>query len=282
MKENRFERQICFFGKKGQSILKNTHVCIVGVGGIGSHLIQQLAYLGVGSFSLIDHDRLETSNLNRLIGSYHDTPINIPKVSIMEQLIKIINPGIKVNKVFKSLISKSGFKAVKKSDFVFGCLDNDGARLKLNELCVAYEIPYIDTATEIILETLDYGGRVVSVIDKSRCLYCLDLISPDEARLYLENPNRRKDEDDIYGVPKKLLEEKSPAVVTINGIIASIASTEFLLHRTGIRDAKPYLKYNGKTGILTLNIDEPKDGCYCCKTIRGKRKKAELEKDILD
>ncbi len=281
MNDNHFERQILFFGKEGQSILHNTHVCVVGVGGIGSHLVQQLAYLGVGSFSLIDNDHLETTNLNRLIGAHHDTPINTPKVAIMEHLIRSINPDIKVNKIYNNLVTKSGFQAVKKSDFVFGCMDNDGGRLVLNELCLAYEIHYIDTATEIIPKTLDYGGQVVSIIDGTRCLYCLGLISPDEARRYLENPFALKDEEAIYGVSKKQLEGSGPAVVTINGVIASIAATEFLLHRTHKRNAKPFLRYFGKTGRLALITDEPKENCYFCKEIRGKREGANIEKKYI-
>ncbi len=286
MKYDQFERQIRFFAKEGQDTLHDTHVCIVGIGGTGSHLVQQLAYLGVGSFSLIDPDNFETTNLNRLIGAHHDTPMNTSKVDIMEHLILSINLDIKVNKIYDNLISTSGFQAVKQADFVFGCVDNDGARLALNELCVAYEIPYIDTATEIIPETLDYGGHVVSIIDRNRCLYCLDIISPDEARRYLENPNARKDEETIYGISKEWLEDSGPAVVTINGIIASIAATEFLLHVTGIRNAEPYIEYNGKMGRilrreLNTNASKPKENCYYCEEIRGKRECANVENKYL-
>lgn len=277
MKYEQFDRQMRFFGKEGQDILQNTHVCIVGVGGIGSHLVQQLAYLGVGLFSLIDSDNFETTNLNRLIGAHHDDPMDTPKVNIMERLILSINPDIKVNKIHENLISISGFQAVKQADFVFGCIDNDGARLVLNELCLAYEIPYIDTATEIFPKTSDYGGSVVSITDGNRCLCCLGLISSDEARRYLENPDARKDEEAIYGVSKEWLEDSGPAVVTINGIIASIAATEFLLHITGIRKAKPFLSYNGRRGIVNLNTDEPREDCYFCKMIRRKRDDANVE-----
>ncbi len=279
MIKNRYDRQIRFFGKEGQAILSKTHVCVVGVGGIGSHLVQQLAYLGVGSISIIDDDKLEETNLNRLIGAKHNNLFDMPKVDIMEQLISSISPEIKIKKILDNLISKAGFTAVKQSDFVFGCLDNDGPRFILNEICLAYEIPYIDTATDIISKT-DYGGRVVSILDETRCLQCLDLISPEEVRRYLENPSIRKDEETIYGVNKKLLDGKSPSVVTINGIIASIATTEFFLHQTKIRKAKSYLKYHGCRGIVNEVTDKPKEDCYWCKNIRGKREKANFERYI--
>lgn len=280
MIKNRFERQIRFFGKEGQIILSNTHVCIVGVGGIGSHLAQQLAYLGIGSISLLDDDKLEETNLNRLIGAEHKNPVGKPKVDIIEQLINSINPEIKINKVYANLISKIGFATVKQSDFIFGCLDNDGARFILNEICLANEIPFIDSATDIISKT-EYGGRVVSIIDEDSCLQCLGLISSEEVRRYLADPDIRKDEESIYGVNKELLDDRSPSVVTLNGIIASVAATEFFLNQTEIRKAKVYLKYHGNRGILTEVIDEPDNDCYWCKEIRGKHEKIDFNKYII-
>src|SRR6266568_7826983 len=71
-KNNRFERQIRLFGKDGQDKLARLRACIVGVGGLGSHLVQQFALLGLGRITVIDPDIVEISNMNRLIGARFD------------------------------------------------------------------------------------------------------------------------------------------------------------------------------------------------------------------
>jgi hypothetical protein len=68
-KRERYARQEYFFGKDGQRKLEKTRVAIVGVGGIGSHIAQQLAYVGVNDFILLDNDKVDGTNLNRLIGA---------------------------------------------------------------------------------------------------------------------------------------------------------------------------------------------------------------------
>ena len=175
MNMGRFERQTRFFGKKGQKRIRNAHVVVVGAGGIGSHVIQQLAFLGVGGLTIIDPDELEETNRNRLIGSYYCDPIpGTKKVYIAERLIHSIDPSIKVKVVPKKLRTKESFTAIKNSDYVFGCVDNDESRFILNELCIAFEIPYFDLASDI--KNNHYGGRVFINFDENGCLYCYDLL----------------------------------------------------------------------------------------------------------
>ena len=129
---------------------------------MGTHVVQQLALLGVGRITLIDKEELDTTNLNRYVGARHYDPIpGTPKVNIGYSQVKEINPNIHVELIPHSLISEQAFNAIIKASHVFGCLDNDGARLILNELCAAYTLPYIDLASEIIpSNSTDYGGRV--------------------------------------------------------------------------------------------------------------------------
>ena len=68
--DRRYARQVALFGIEGQRRIEGAFVSIVGLGGLGSHVLQQLAYLGVGRFALIDDDAISDSNLNRLIGAW--------------------------------------------------------------------------------------------------------------------------------------------------------------------------------------------------------------------
>lgn len=278
MDQELFNRQIQFFGLKGQEILHQLHVTIVGVGGTGSHIAQQLAFLGVGTIAIVDDDTLEKTNKNRLIGVQSSDEIGTPKVDIVERNIKNISPTTTVIKVPQPLISNEGFEAIKTSLFAFGCVDNDGARLVQNELCVAYEIPFIDVASDIINDNGEYGGHIISVIDNQSCLYCLGQIDPQEANRHLLNPAARKDWEAIYGVDKKLLGEGGPSVVSINGIVSSLAVTEFMLHVTKIREVKRFLQYKGSRGIVVDKKEIPKPNCYYCQCVRRTRELANLDK----
>src|SRR2546422_7013576 len=103
---DRFERQERLFGKEGQAKLTAARVAVVGVGGLGTHVVQQLALLGVGELALIDSEELATTDRNRYVGARHDDPIpGTPKVVIGERTAMGIDPAIKVVKIPASLVS---------------------------------------------------------------------------------------------------------------------------------------------------------------------------------
>jgi hypothetical protein len=69
-------------------------------------------------------------------------------------------------------------------------------------------------------------------------------------------------------------------VVSINGVVASLAITEFIVGVTGIRPPHHLLTYYGHLGKVTVNTDEPRPDCYYCKGIRGYRARADVERYI--
>lgn len=278
---DRYNRQILLFGKEGQEKIQKSYVGIVGAGGLGSHLIQQLAFLGVGKMVMIDPDEVKETDLNRLIGSYqNDVTAKAKKVDVAARLVHSLDPSIDVNAIPKNLIDEESFSEIKKSSCIFGCVDNDGARLVLNELCAAFEIPYFDLASDIQVENGDvvYGGRIFVSIDSNGCLYCYNLISPSQARLDLMSPLARIDEKTIYGVSTEYLDQTGPSVVSINGVIASLAVTEFIAMIVGLRPPNRLLQYHGRRGIVNVSLDEPSPDCYYCKHVRGRRENAEVDR----
>ncbi len=280
MGSDRFDRNIRFFGKEGQSRLKNTYVVVVGIGGLGTHVVQQLILLGVGRLTLIDMEELDNTNLNRYVGARNDDPIpGTKKVEIGSRMVDEINPVIQACKVPEQLTSEESFNAIIQADYVFGCLDNEGARLILNELCAAYSKPYIDLATDIFLgKPPTYGGRICISWDGQGCIVCYDELDIAEAQEDLENPEARQARKAIYGISHEDLNEAGPSVVSINGIVASFAVTEFMLWVTGIRLPKRLCTYHGSKGIVTVSINEPAPDCYYCKGIRGKGDAADVQR----
>lgn len=161
-------------------------------------------------------------------------------------------------------------------------MDNDGARLVLNELCVAFEITYFDLASDILYDenSLMYGGRVFVNFDDKGCLYCSEEISAAGAAADLSSPETRKDRGDIYGVSKDHLTATGPSVVSINGVVASIGVTEFMVRVTGLRESRRFLQYYADKGIIReREIDlSASANCHYCKSVRGKREGANIER----
>ena len=171
MNDARFDRNVRLFGEDGQRQIRATTCAVVGVGGLGTLVVQVLSLLGVGGLKLIDSEEVDVTNRNRYVGVRHDDPLpGTKKIDVGEQLAHIIDPEIRVQKIHGSFVSTVGYTAIRESDFVFGCLDLEGARLILTEVCAAYSRPYIDLATDVIPgESLEFGGRVCFSRDGDGC-----------------------------------------------------------------------------------------------------------------
>lgn len=238
----RFSRNEALFGAEGQAKIAATKVAIIGVGGLGSHVAQQLAYLGVSDYSLVDFDIVTESSLNRLVGAIAgDVTSRTKKVAVGERTIKAVAPGAVVEGIDGRVIDSKTERAVARVDIVFGCLDRDVHRLELMELCSRYAKPYFDLASDTAGEGKDliFGGRVV-FCDGSRCLVCLTEIL-DQAAIARDrmSPEQLETNRRIYGVHPSALPGTGPAVVSINGVVASLAVTEFMVLVTSLRQPLP-------------------------------------------
>jgi molybdopterin/thiamine biosynthesis adenylyltransferase len=267
----RFDRQLLLFGKRGQEKIADTHVTITGLGGTGSHAAQQLTLMGVRRFSLIDADYATESSRNRLIGMrLSDVAAKTPKVLIAERMIREIEPDAAVTVVNDTFLSEAGAVEMARASVIFGCLDRDGARLLLNEFACAYNRPYFDIATDTEDNggRVTFGGRLMVRTNTYGCLYCLDLLDRQAVRRDLTSPERRDEENQMYGVPRDGLGNRGPSVVSLNGILASIAITEFMVFVTGVaRRPVSLLRYDGIRGIVNEPKDAPRPDCpYCTET----------------
>jgi len=278
MTSERFDRQMRFFGKEGQERIAGSHVAVIGVGGLGSHVVQQLALLGVGHLTLLDSEELALTDLNRLVGARHDDAIpGTAKVDIGARLVASINPSMKVETIRESLVSEAGLAAVIHATHVFGCLDSEGTRLVLNEWCAAYGKPYFDLASDIIPgNPPTYGGHVCAAWNGDGCLACLGVLDIAEAQEDLAGPKVRADRAALYGVSQDALERSGPSVVSLNGVVAALAVTEFMVAVTGLRLPNRFMTYYGSTGKVTVSQDPPHHDCYYCKGIWGRRDQADV------
>jgi hypothetical protein len=276
--DDRFDRNERLFGKEGQAAIRAARVTLVGAGGLGTHVAQQLTLLGVGELTPVDHEELSKSNRNRYIGAWATDPIpGSLKVDLIVRLVSLTDPTIKVTPINCVFPSLEALEAVKSADYVFGCFDGDGPRFVLNEACIAYDKPLFDLASDVP-EPGCYGGRVTVVMRKGGCLHCRGVLDARDVRRYLSPSEALENEDAEYGIRRNALGEAGPSVVSINGVVASLAMTEFMVAVTGLREPVRHLEYRGHLGTVSKRTDDPSVNCYLCQGLRGVGDAAQLER----
>ncbi|OGO52537.1 MAG: hypothetical protein A2148_08570 [Chloroflexi bacterium RBG_16_68_14] len=259
-----YHRQVLAIGEEGHARLRSTRVAVVGLGGVGSVVAQQLAHLGVRQFVLVDDDHVERTNLHRLVGAVA-SDAGTAKVEVARRQIKAVNPTADVTLIPSSARTAEALDALRGMDVLCGCVDTDAGRLILNELALAYLIPYIDCGVGIVAgrEGLEEAGGKVSVWTPGRpCLMCTKDINPCIAAEELETQQEqefRRLHGYVAGahVPE-------PAVISLNSTVASLAVTELLALVTGVRPSLHYTYYDlleGRSGARLCNAD---DRCTAC------------------
>lgn len=261
----RTDRNERLFGSDGQAAIAKLVVVIAGLGGLGSHVAQQLAYLGVRIFRLLDPDVVTASSLNRLIGAVpDDVERRSPKVAVGDRQIAAIQPGAAVECFPHAVDDERAVAALDDADIVIGCLDNEPARLQLLTMAMARGIPYLDLATEIYPEAPEYGGRLIWSRLGRQCLSCIGALDQEELRVASMDPEQRAAYERTYGLNLGTLGRPGPSVVSINGVVAALGVTELMVWATGLREPFDQLAYRGHAGALRRPMDPPTPSCYYC------------------
>lgn len=141
----RFAANSRVLGNSGQQALSKKHVVIVGIGGVGSWAAEALARNGIGELTLIDHDDISISNINRQIHSM-DSTLDQAKVDVMHNRIMDINPDCQCNAIDDMLVTKNMSKYLDgKIDFVVDAIDSVRFKTDLIYHCKRNKIPIITT-----------------------------------------------------------------------------------------------------------------------------------------
>jgi molybdopterin/thiamine biosynthesis adenylyltransferase len=175
-----FDRQIRAFGSAGQRVLRGLHAGVVGLGGTGSAVFEQLVRLGVGRITAIDDDIITISNVTRIHES-GAADVNASKVDLAAKAAERIGLGTNVNTVFGRITDESVAKALRHCDVVFGCTDDNRGRAILSRMAYWYLLPVIDTAFLVDVDDGDVRGlfgRVTTVVPGVPCLMCRRRIDP--------------------------------------------------------------------------------------------------------
>lgn len=264
----RFSRQIQAFGAQGQARIRATRVGIVGLGGIGSAVAQQLALLGVRHFVLVDGDTLEESNLNRFIGADAlDATRQRRKVDVMRDTLEAIDPTtMRIDTHNAHFPTPASVDALKTCDVLFGCTDSHGSRLLLNTFAIQYMLPYIDIGVGLNTDSdgkiTESGGQYRVVMPDGYCLECIRAINPAQAADDLLPPDQRQRRQEHGYIPTEDIH--APSVVFLNGTLASMAVGEFLNLLTAYRPPQRLVYYFlHNHGTLSIQAERRHDCAVC-------------------
>lgn len=227
-------RHAQLFGSGTTQMLRGISVAVVGCSGTGSPLIEMLARLGAGRLVLVDPDRVEEKNLNRIVNSTRvDADRNRLKVEVIARAIASMGLGTEVEAIPENLMTPRAIKAVAECDIVFGCMDSVTGRHLLNRLATYYILPYFDVGVSLEADGLGGINEAIGAVHyirpdgstlQDRKVYTAEQLHAEGLRL--SDPVAYKAQlkaGYIRGV-----DEDRPAVISINTQMASTAINEFL------------------------------------------------------
>jgi tRNA A37 threonylcarbamoyladenosine dehydratase len=136
-----FERTHILLGDAGLACLASRHVVVAGLGGVGSYCAEALARAGIGRLTLIDHDSVATSNINRQLPALLST-VDQPKVELMAARVRDINPECDLRTLREFILPESVAAQVPAdADYLIDCIDSLNCKVALVEHCVRIGVP---------------------------------------------------------------------------------------------------------------------------------------------
>jgi hypothetical protein len=232
-----YDRHARLFGDVGQHILGSLKVGIIGLGGGGSLINEELSRLGVGQIVAVDFDRVERTNLPRIVGATEaDVQLKRYKVEVAERVAREANPHLQYEAVVGSVVDEATARLLSDADFLFLAGDSMQARLVFNALVHQYAIPGIQVGAKVQVDQAT--GEIGSIFAVTRpvlphpeggCLSCHQLINGTKlAEEALSEGQRRAqryvEHDDV----------PEASVITLNALSVAPAVNEFMMMFTGL------------------------------------------------
>ena len=254
---DQYSRQVMLeqIGYQGQLKLKNSTVCVVGVGGLGNPITTRLAAMGVGKLRIVDRDVIELSNLHRQT-MFDEDDVGQVKVEVAARKLKKSNPQVEIEALPISINDYTALDVVEGCDVVIDALDSVNARYSLNKACIEKNIPCVLGAA------VGVTGQVFTVIpNESACYYCMF---------------PALDEDSM---PTCSLEGVHPSILSVVGGIEVHEAVDVLIGKTP-KSSQKFLSIDLEnlefSSVRTFKQDE----CSVCGT--GKKNEVPKQELILE
>lgn len=237
--DERFARQVLALGTDGQRALRALRVGVVGLGGVGSVVCAQLAHLGVGEIIAVDGDRVEASNVSRILGVRSGDNGKVHKTEVARRYVEQTGLPVTFRAVERYLQHRDDGRQLTGCDVILSCVDRHLPRALLNRLAYEALVPVIDMGSGFRVELsgriVGAAGRVVIVGPGRPCLACWGHIDPDALRIEALSADDRAAlaaEGYVAGA-----EIPQPSVMPFNTMVAGAAVIELLRLVTGFAGA---------------------------------------------
>jgi hypothetical protein len=227
-------REAQAFGEGTVDLLRSLTVGVVGCSGTGSFVVEQVARLGFRKLVLVDPDKVEEKNLNRIVNaSKEDAYLGRHKVQVMASAIARMGLGQEVLPLAVNVLSREAVFALAECDIIFGCMDGVEGRNLLNRLCTFYLIPYFDVGVKLQADgqggIQNINGTVHYLQPGKSSLFSRGMYDMEQVRaegLRRVNPvmyEEQRQQGYVRGVAVD-----RPAVVSVNAFFAALAVNDML------------------------------------------------------
>ena len=263
---DQFDRNIRAFGGEIQQVLGNLRIAVIGCGGTGSAVIEQLVRLGVRHLHLFDPDTLTVGNVTRVYGSYL-SDVGEPKVNLITAHVGRIAPDAEVVTTQAKVTLESAAKQLLDADVIFGCTDDNAGRLVLSRVASYLLTPVIDCGVLLSSgsggQLIGIDGRVTVLAPGAACLVCrnrIDLRQAAAEMLATEEHSQLVKE----GYAPALLDPQ-PAVVAYTTQVAAASVSELLerLIHYGPEPAPTEILLRSHEREVSTNDQNPLERHYC-------------------
>jgi hypothetical protein len=254
------------------NVIRQLSVGVVGCGGLGSPMAEQLVRMGVAEIILVDPDVIDTSsNVRRVFGSVRadlESPVPLPKVDIVGRHLEAMGfPGTVVRRIEGDVRVEEVFRELLDSDVVLVGTDTHGSRAMTNELMSTYLLPVIDVGVRVGAREQGLGSLVAGLhlLTPSRpCLWCRSAIDADTIRAEnMPADERKRLEREGYVVGG--VGEPVPSVVALTVLGSGMATCALLGLLSQEADVMPtgYV-FDGLFGdAYEERMGEPQQDCRC-------------------
>jgi len=164
--ESRYSRNIPTITTEEQESLAKSHVLVLGCGGLGGYIIENLLRMGIGHITAVDGDSFDETNLNRQLLACEDN-LGLNKAEAAALRAKSVNSTVDFTAVGEFFTAENAKELVSGHDIVMDALDNAESRLLLEDICAEQEIPFVHGAVNgWILQTavVTPGSRLMHIL----------------------------------------------------------------------------------------------------------------------
>ena len=172
----RYSRHILLeaIGIEGQQRLLDAHALVIGAGGLGSPALLYLGTAGVGRLTVVDHDVVDLTNLQRQV-IHEMAGVGMPKAHSAAQRIAAINPGVQVEALVERADAARLDDLVRRADVVLDCSDNFATRHAVNRACATHRVPLVSGAA------IRFDGQISVYDTRDAASPCYACLFPEEA-----------------------------------------------------------------------------------------------------